>query len=69
MDFQTGSDHIKTKVKVTEDKQGKVEVTITEGKTIKEIVRPKAKGTVQNKKYHNLWKKSIIFLTPPPPLG
>ena len=25
-----------------------------------------AKGTVQNKKYHYLWKKSIIFLTPPP---
>ena len=22
---------------------------------------------VQNKKYHNLWKKSIIFLTPPSP--
>ena len=24
------------------------------------------KGTVQNKKYHNLWEKSIIFLTPTP---
>ena len=26
-----------------------------------------SKGRVQNKKYHNLWKKSIIFLTPSPP--
>ena len=31
------------------------------------LVKKLFKGTVQNKKYHKLWKKSIIFLTPSPP--